>query len=116
MKTRSARRGPSTLDVEVTNVSTHGFWLLIADTERFVRFRTFPWFSKASITALTKVTLPSPHHLYWPALDVDLAVDSIDHPERYPLVSQERDTGAKRATASVRESTKRYTSRRRRRS
>jgi hypothetical protein len=26
-------------------------------------------------------------HLYWPALDVDLTLESIRHPERYPLVS-----------------------------
>jgi hypothetical protein len=34
------------------------------------------------------VELPSPHHLYWPLLDVDLAVESLDHPERFPLVSR----------------------------
>ena len=62
---RSARRGGSTLDVEVTNVSLHGFGLLIGEAE------------------LTIVRLPSPHHLYWPDLDVDLAVDSLDHPDRY---------------------------------
>jgi hypothetical protein len=27
---------------------------------------------------------PQPQHLYWPDLDVDLSVDSIEHPERYP--------------------------------
>jgi hypothetical protein len=32
--------------------------------------------------------LPSPNHLYWPGLDVDLAVESIRHPEHFPLVSQ----------------------------
>jgi hypothetical protein len=26
-------------------------------------------------------------HLHWPELDVDLHVDSIIHPERYPLVA-----------------------------
>jgi hypothetical protein len=26
--------------------------------------------------------------LYWPDLDIDLALDSIQHPERYPLVSK----------------------------
>jgi hypothetical protein len=31
---------------------------------------------------------PSFHHLYWPDLDVDLAVESLDHPERFPLVSR----------------------------
>jgi hypothetical protein len=30
---------------------------------------------------------PTPCHLYWPDLDVDLSLDSIEHPERYPLKS-----------------------------
>ncbi len=76
------------MDVEITNVSSNGFWLLIDGNEKFVSFKIFPWFRDASIAELTNVELPSPHHLYWPALDVDLAVDSLDHPERYPLVSQ----------------------------
>jgi hypothetical protein len=32
--------------------------------------------------------LPSPHHLRWPDLDVDLAVESIRDPEKFPLVSR----------------------------
>ena len=85
---KSAQRGGSILDAEVTNVSRHGFWILIDDTERFVSFTAFPWFSEASIRQLTTVERPSADHLYWPELDVDLAVDSLDHPERYPLVSR----------------------------
>jgi hypothetical protein len=86
----SARRGLGTSAVEVTNVSPHGFWLLIEQRERFVAFKEFPWFRDARIGELMNVELPSPHHLYWPDLDVDLAVESLDHPERYPLVSRER--------------------------
>ena len=86
----SERRGKRTSAVEVTNVSTHGFWLLIGDEERFVAFTDFPWFREASIAELTNVTLPSRHHLHWPDLDIDLAVESIEHPQRYPLVSQVR--------------------------
>ena len=101
---RSAQRGRNTLDVEVTNVSAHGFWLLIAEKERFVSFKAFPWFQDASIAELTNVELPGPHHLYWPDLDVDLAVDSLDHPERYPLVSQARpNKRLKPAPAGVKE-------------
>ena len=76
--------------VEVTNVSRHGFWLLVEQREYFAPFKDFPWFRDASITELMKVELPSPHHLYWPDLDVDLAAESLDHPERYPLVSSAR--------------------------
>ena len=86
----SARHGQSTLAVEVTNVSPHGFWLLVEQREYFVPFEDFPWFRDARIAELMKVELPSPHHLHWPDLDVDLAVESLDHPERYPLVSRER--------------------------
>ena len=84
----SARHGQSTLAVEVTNVSPHGFWLLVEQHEYFVPFKDFPWFRDARIAELMRVELPSSHHLYWPDLDVDLAVESLDHPERYPLVSR----------------------------
>ena len=86
----SVAPGTSTSEVEVTNVSKHGFWLLIRDQEVFVPFIEFPWFKDASIGQLLNVQLPSPHHLYWPDLDVDLAVESLCHPERFPLVSRAR--------------------------
>lgn len=78
------------LAVEVTNVSKHGFWLLIENKERFVPFKEFPFFQNAAIGELLNVELASSRHLYWPDLDVDLAVESIDHPERFPLVSKHR--------------------------
>jgi len=73
---------------EVTNVSLHGFWLFVGDRELFVPFGSFPWFRDASIAEITNVQFPSPHHLYWPDLDIDLAVESIEHPEKFPLVSR----------------------------
>jgi len=72
----------------VTNISAHGFWLLYQDRERFLSFENFPWFRKAAIGDVLGVEAPHAGHLYWPALDVDLAIDSIDHPERFPLVSK----------------------------
>jgi hypothetical protein len=80
--------GTSTLAVEVTNISKHGFWLLVEDRELFVPFAEFPWFSEAPISAILSVERPRTGHLYWPDLDVDLAEESIEHPERYPLVSR----------------------------
>lgn len=85
---KSATPGPSTSQAEVTNVSRHGFWLFVGERELFVSFKEFPWFQEASVREITNVQLPSPHHLYWPDLDIDLAVESIEHPEKYPLVSQ----------------------------
>jgi uncharacterized protein DUF2442 len=85
---RSAPPGPSTSPVEVANISPHGFWLFVGERELFVSFKDFPWFRDASVREITNVALPSPHHLYWPDLDIDLAVESIEYPEKYPLLSQ----------------------------
>ena len=72
---------------EVTHVSVHGFWLLLGDEELLLPFPEFPWFRQATIEQLTTIEWPSPDHLYWPLLDVDLSVASIRHPENFPLVS-----------------------------
>ncbi len=87
---KSKASGAGTLDVEVTNISKHGFWLLVGDKELFLPFREFPWFQGAAVSDILNVERPQPHHLYWPDLDVDLAVESIEHPEKFPLVAKPR--------------------------
>jgi hypothetical protein len=82
-----APRGNGT-SAEVTNISKHGFWLLLGDRELFVPLAQFPWFKKASAVDLCNVEWPHAHHLYWPSLDVDLAVESIERPEQFPLVAK----------------------------
>ena len=84
---RSALPGKNISEVEVTNVSRHGFWLLIEGRELFLPFDKFPWFRNAAIGQLLRVEQPHPTHLYWPDLDIDLAVESIEFPERFPLIS-----------------------------
>lgn len=80
--------GPVTLAAEVTNISAHCFWLLLGDEELAVPYSEFPWFKKATIEQLCEVQRPSESHLYWPLLDVDLSVESIRHPEKFPLLSR----------------------------
>jgi Protein of unknown function (DUF2442) len=62
--------------------------LLLADEELFVPFKDFPWFKDASISEIVRVEWPHPHHLYWPDLDIDLAIDSIRAPKYFPLISK----------------------------
>ena len=85
---RSEPRGKSTARVEVTNISEDGLSLFLNGKELLVSFKDFPWFEGAAVGSILKVTLPCPGHLYWPDLDIDLAVESIEHPERFPLVSK----------------------------
>ncbi len=84
----SAALGENTSRVEVSNISVHGFWLLLGDEELFVPFADFPWFRDATVSQIGRVELPSAYHLYWPDLDIDLAVASIRNPKAFPLVSK----------------------------
>jgi hypothetical protein len=85
---RSEARGRATSVVEVTNISNHGLWLMVDEEELFLPFSEFPWFRSAPLEAVFLVERPRPFHLYWPKLDVDLTLESIRHPEKYPLVSR----------------------------
>lgn len=80
--------GTSTSGIEVSMASNKGFWLLLGDEELFVPFAEFPWFKKATIEEVTRVERPSANHLYWPLIDVDLSVESIRDPGKFPLVSK----------------------------
>ena len=81
-----SRRGKSISGVEVTHISRHGFWLLVADREHFVDFDTNPWFKEATVGQILNVQWRHGHHLFWPALDVDLEMESLVEPGKYPLV------------------------------
>lgn len=74
--------------VEVSLVSNQGFWLLAADEELFLAYVDFPWFKEATIAQITQVERPSADHLYWPSLDIDLSVESVRDPSKFPLVSK----------------------------
>jgi hypothetical protein len=51
--------GTVTLGAEVTNISTHGFWILVGDEELPVPYSEFPWFKKATIEQIVAVERPT---------------------------------------------------------
>lgn len=84
----SKQPGTHISPVEVTHVSGHGIWLLVEDRELFLPYVDFPWFREAAIGKVLNVEQPSPDHFYWPDLDVDLGLETIEHPEKFPLKSK----------------------------
>ena len=85
---KSEAVGTSTLEAEVTQIDRQGIWVLIGDKESFVPFENYPKFRDASVSAIHNVQLLNANHLYWPELDIDVAVDSIDRPGSFPLVAK----------------------------
>jgi Protein of unknown function (DUF2442) len=80
--------GTSTSEIEVSLASNKGFWLLLGDEELFVPYAEFPWFKKATIEEIANIERPTPDHLYWPLIDVDLSVESIRNPNNFSLRSK----------------------------
>jgi hypothetical protein len=83
---KSSKRGKNISAVEVSHISRRGFWLLIAEKEYFVDFDTHPWFKDAAVGGILDVQLRHGHHLFWPRLDVDLELESLVEPGKYPLI------------------------------
>ena len=80
--------GVATLEAEVTNISAHGFWVLLDKEELPVPYAQFPWFRKATVEQIISVERPTENHLYWPQLDIDLSIESLRSPDAFPLVSR----------------------------
>ena len=72
-------------DSEVTNVTTHGVWLLTCEGEFFMPYDEFPWFKDMPISKIVNIEEPSPGHFYWPDLDIYLSLAAIRNPEKFPL-------------------------------
>lgn len=52
----------------------------------FLSYNRIPWMHDAPIRSVLNVKMSSPEAIEWPDLDVYLEIDSLRHPERYPLV------------------------------
>lgn len=86
MKSKKIGASTSAPKAEISNVSLHGVWLLLGDTEYLLDFVRYPWFRKATIEQIHNVRLDHEFHLSWPDLDIDLDVKSLQTPDAYPLL------------------------------
>jgi hypothetical protein len=82
-----SRKHSRTISVSVENVTPFGIWLFVKGKEYFLSYEDYPYFQEQTLKAIQNVQLLHGYHLYWPELDVDLEIDNLEHPERYPLRS-----------------------------
>ena len=69
----------------VSNITEDGFWLQVDDENLYLPYTEFPCFLGATQEELLKVERHSATHFHWPLMDMDICLDSIKHPEKYPL-------------------------------
>lgn len=83
---KSQRPGKNISKVEILNISINGIWLYVKGKEYFLSFEDFPWFKDAKVAEIYNIEFLHNEHLYWPDLDIDLSIDILEEPEKYPLI------------------------------
>ena len=83
---KTLRKPGKNTSAEVQGISDHGLWLLVEGREHYLPFSQYPWFQGGTVRQVFNLTRPSGKHLRWPDLDVDLELESLVHPEAYPVV------------------------------
>jgi hypothetical protein len=76
--------GKSTSQVKIQEISKHGIWIYVKGGY-FLLYKDYPWFKEAKISEVYNVQLLHGMHLHWPDLDVDLELEALQYPEKYPL-------------------------------
>ncbi|PSN16832.1 hypothetical protein C7293_01025 [filamentous cyanobacterium CCT1] len=69
-------------------ILANGLWVLCNDHKYFMPYDQFPWFKDAPIKHIFNLEEPHPGHLYWPDLDIDLSLEIIQHPKRFPRIAR----------------------------
>jgi hypothetical protein len=73
----------SQTDTIITNIEKDGFWLLTSEGEYFVSFAYYADFQNATVAQIHNFQ-SSPDGFHWPDLDIDIELDALKCPERYP--------------------------------
>ena len=86
---KSLKSGKSS-SVSVENITQFGIWMFVNGKEYFLSYEDYPFFEDQTIKSIQNVKLLHGFHLFWPDLDVDLEIDNLENPEKYPLKSIKR--------------------------
>jgi hypothetical protein len=76
------------ISVSVENITFFGIWIFVKGKEYFLNYEDYPYFQDKTIKDIQNVKLLHGFHLHWPSLDIDLEIDVLENPEKYPLKSK----------------------------
>ena len=70
----------------VLMINAQGIMLSVCGHDYFLSYNRIPWMQDAPIRSVLNVKMSGPEAIEWPDLDVVLEIDSLRHPEKYPLL------------------------------
>jgi hypothetical protein len=81
-------KGCRDISVSIENITPFGIWIFAKEKEYFLSYKDYPYFKEQTLNSIQNVQLLHGYHLFWPDLDVDLEIDNLENPKKYPLKSK----------------------------
>lgn len=72
--------------VKVQSINNDGIFIDAFGKDYFISFNRLPWFRDAKVSDIMNVRNIGTMGIRWDAIDIDLELDSLIHPEKYPLI------------------------------
>jgi len=80
------KNNTSSISADVLMINDRGIMISVQGQDYFLSYNRVPWMKDATINEVLDVQMSGKNAIVWPKLNVDLEVDSLKHPERYPLL------------------------------
>ena len=77
---------PENTSVSVLMINAQGIMLSVQGNDFFISYNRMPWLRDARISDVLNVRMSGRSAIEWETLGVDLEIESLKHPERYPLI------------------------------
>ena len=82
----SSNISSTNISVGVLMINAQGILITVQGNDYFLSYNRIPWMKDARISDVLNVKMSGRNAIEWEALDVDLEIESLKHPERYPLI------------------------------
>ena len=74
------------ISASVLMINNQGVMISVEGNDYFLSYNRVPWMKDATVHNILNIKMSGKNAIEWPDLDIDLEIDSLKHPERYPLV------------------------------
>lgn len=79
------------ISASVLMINNQGIMISVDGNDYFLSYNRVPWLKDATVRNILNIKMSGKNAVEWPDLDIDLEIDSLKHPERYPLVMRRNE-------------------------
>lgn len=79
------------ISASVLMINNQGVMISVEGNDYFLSYNRVPWMKDATVRNILNIKMSGKNAIEWPDLDIDLEIDSLKHPERYPLVMRRNE-------------------------